>query len=63
MSVPVKTPYGSGNTMIDMANILVGDLRRQAAQERLAKRVVRQSRVIHLGPYRIKVERPENTAA
>lgn len=49
--------------MIDMANILVGDLRRQAAQERLAKRVVRQSRVIHLGPYRIKVERPENTAA
>lgn len=49
--------------MISMANILLHDLRRQAQHERLARSVARQSRVIHLGPYRIKVERPDNTAA
>ena len=59
----MKTPYGSESTMIKLANILLGDLRREAAQERLAKKVARHNRVIHLGPYRIKVERPEDTAA
>lgn len=64
MSVPLKTPYGNErSTMISMANILVGDLRRQAQKERLANKVERPNRVIHVGPYRIKVERPENRAA
>ncbi len=64
MSVLVKTPYDNGrDPMINLANILLGDMRRQAAAERLAAKVSRHERVIHLGPYRIKVDRPEDRAA
>ncbi len=64
MSVTVKTPYeDERSTMINMANILISDMRRKAEAERLAAKVSRHQRVIHLGPYRIKVDRPDDRAA
>ncbi len=64
MSVAVKTPYDNGRSpMINLANILIGDMRRTAEAERLAAKFSRHERVIHLGPYRIKLDRSDDRAA
>ncbi|HEX6946593.1 MAG TPA: hypothetical protein VF246_04510 [Acidimicrobiia bacterium] len=58
----MKTHYDTErSTMIQMANILLGDLRRKAAEERLARKVTRPGRVIHLGLRR--VDRNHDAAA
>ncbi|MFO7300199.1 MAG: hypothetical protein DIU67_008420 [Actinomycetes bacterium] len=49
--------------MIQMANILLGDLRRQAAEERLARKATLRQRVVHLGRRRVEVRTTDRTAA
>jgi hypothetical protein len=58
----VKTPYDTErSTMIQMANILLGNLRREAEEERLARKVKRSNRIVHLGLRR--VEHSDDAAA
>lgn len=49
--------------MIDLANIILRDMRRQATSERLARRVPRAARTFHFGRYRVTVDREQRQAA
>jgi hypothetical protein len=64
MSVAADTPYDKeALIMISLANIILQDMRRQARVERIARHSPRAKKVVHLGRYRVTVDRDQRHAA
>jgi hypothetical protein len=61
MSIQLNDPYYKGVKMIDIANAILDDRRRQACRHRIAANLPRE-RTLSLGRYEIKVTRSDRVA-